>query len=205
MRLAVELEEMAKGVAEVNQRVAEYPDELQPFMSQLLIQRMMILSRREQGTADWKHRSYEDLFLSVGPPRQAPFFVPDEPVLISAELQNCYLNCYNAVCELEGYTYVEGYAQTNLLLVQHAWLEDPDGNVVDPTWALLDEHKWNVTPTYCGVRFDTEFVLRNANETGWCSMFNREWEQSPDFPSLRHGFIFEDGLAIDYDRKVQES
>jgi len=189
---------MAIGMEEVTRRVAEYPKELQPFMSQFLIERFMITSHRT--SEDFRHQSYQDLLLGDGVLRQADYFVPDEEVLITAQEQECYLNCFKAVCELDGYTYVEGLAQTNLLVIQHAWLEDPDGNLVDPTWSLYDLGDDAITPTYYGIRFDTEFVLEHAIRTDWCSMFAAEWEEKPDLPSLRFGLTFnEQGLATGYD------
>lgn len=201
MRLA-EIDDMAQAVAEINRHVfAEYSPELQPFMQHFMISRWMVGSKAN--TEGWRHPTYQDLMLEHGVLRQAPFFVPDEPLFLEAELQNCYMNCFTAASELADYAYVEGFAQTSMLIVQHAWLEDPDGNLVDPTWALLGER--HVIPTYYGIRFDTDFMVTTALETGWCSMFARDWERQPDFPSLRTGFIFDDrGYATGYQSTNRE-
>jgi hypothetical protein len=203
MRLSEEVQELARGLSEALEPVENYPRELQPFMTFFLQERYMIESKGK--TESFRFQSYQHMLLEQGVLRQAPFFVPDDDVFVRAEKQNCYLNSYNAICELPDYTYVEGLAQTNLLLVQHAWLEDPDGNIVDPTWAMLRDEPFMVTPTYYGIRFDTDFVLERANETGWCSIFARDWEQRPDYPSLRHGFkLNEQGRAYAYDREDAE-
>jgi hypothetical protein len=187
----------------VAERTATYSDELQPFMADFFREQEMVEAR---GMVErFRFQSYQALLLEQGTLRHQDFFVPDHPVLAEAEVQQCYLNCYNAVFELgEGWTYVEGLARTNLLLVRHAWLEDPDGMIVDPTWANHLDHAvfGYVTPTYYGVKFSAEFLLEHSARTNWCSMFHAEYEDKPDYPSLRYGFVLdESGRAVGYDRK----
>lgn len=188
------------AVEAVQRQVQDYPVRHQPFMLHFLTDRMFI--RHGAMTDDWTYPTYQDLMLGLGVLRDAPFFVPDEPLFLEAEVQMCYSNCFTAVCELPGYTYVEGYARTDLLIARHAWLEDPQGRIVDPTWANHLEDRDSAT--YYGIKFDTEFVIRRASETGWTSIFEREWSARPpdDFPSLRYGFKLNDaGLVIDYGRR----
>jgi hypothetical protein len=150
-------------------------------------------------SAEWAYHTYQDLLLDLGTLRQARFFVPDDEVFALAEPRQCFHNAFQGCTELDGYTYVEGYAQTNLLVVAHAWLEDPDGNIVDPTWGQHIELDESVTPTYYGIQFDTKFVLRRAFENRRSSILAHEWASKPDFPSLRFGLVTNDeGLVIGY-------
>lgn len=59
-------------------------------------------------------------------------------------------------------TYAEGYACSSALAVpvpmQHAWLVDDEGRVVDQTWSFPE------TSTYFGVMFTTEYVMAKAEE-----------------------------------------
>jgi hypothetical protein len=56
-----------------------------------------------------------------------------------ARLKMCYENCQIIAFEVDDLTYVEGWAieaQYGLPL-EHAWLVDGEGNIVDPTWWKL--------------------------------------------------------------------
>lgn len=213
MRLMIDNEEIIEGMSalvtmmqNVMAQASTYDKPLQPFMADFFREQAMVESR--SGTAKFRFQSYQAMLLEQGALRQQDFFVPDKPVLIEAEVQQCYRNCYNAVFELgQGWTYVEGIAQTNLLQVRHAWLEDPDGMIVDPTWAQLDHERFGMfTPTYYGIRFDAAFLLEHSHRTDWCSMFFAEWEEKPDYPSLRYGFTFDkSGRAVGYDSAYKET
>lgn len=207
MRLMIDNEEIVEGVSalvtmmqDVMARASTYDEPLQPFMADFFREQAMVEGRG--GLKDFRFQSYQAMLLEQGVLRQQDFFVPDEPVLIEAEVQQCYRNCYNAVFELgEGWTYCEGLAQTSMLLVRHAWLEDPEGRIVDPTWAHLNHEAFGrAVPVYYGVRFDTAFLLEHSARTDWCSMFFAEWEEKPDYPSLRYGFVLDEaGRAVGYD------
>lgn len=61
--------------------------------------------------------------------------------------------------------YAEGYAMDAELAIpmQHAWLVDADGKVIDPTWRDVADN------LYFGVVFETDFVinlLRNKKSAG---------------------------------------
>lgn len=63
----------------------------------------------------------------------------------------CYKNSYELM--LRGpYTYCEGYAiKKGLIPLEHAWVIDQEGNVIDPTWDGECE--------YFGVSFKDDFVF----------------------------------------------
>lgn len=81
----------------------------------------------------------------------------------------CYSNAQRAVVSAvsagrKPLTYAEGYACSGGLAVsvpmQHAWLIDDEGRVVDQTWRSPE------TSTYFGVTFTTEYVMAKAEEHG---------------------------------------
>lgn len=71
----------------------------------------------------------------------------------------CYKNSLD-ICLLHPhkYRYVEGFAfsDENLPLMEHAWLINEKGDVIDPTW--------NEGVAYKGIVFPTEYVLKKVRE-----------------------------------------
>lgn len=194
MRLETDDNPVMQRVRAAAELSATYPENVRDFMNRFLVNGAFV--ERTKVTETWAYRTYQDLLLDVGVLRQAPYFVPDDPALACAEAHECYYNAYNACVELPGYTYVEGFARTSMLVVRHAWLEDPDGTIVDPTWANHVSGIDDTVPTYYGIRFDTEFVIERSCELGFHSILASEWRCKPDFPSLRLGFTTnDDGLV----------
>jgi len=78
----------------------------------------------------------------------------------------------------DGLVYVEGYACSGSLTfpfpTHHAWLVDPQGRVLDPTWEDPE------TSTYFGVPFNPEYLRRTVRAAGVpCSLidnFHDRWE-----------------------------
>ena len=54
---------------------------------------------------------------------------------VNAEIKNCYYNCWKALNLSHSFDYCEGYAISNDLPIpiEHSWLLDSSGRVVDPT------------------------------------------------------------------------
>lgn len=83
--------------------------------------------------------------------------------------KQCYGNCLKALhaaigARRDDIHYAEGYAieTTGLpVLIQHAWLIDGKGRVIDPTW---NDHANHI---YFGVTFETEFVMRMLDKNDW--------------------------------------
>lgn len=80
-------------------------------------------------------------------------------------VKQCYANSQKAVVRAvsagrKPLTYVEGFACSGGLSValpmQHGWLADEDGNVVDPTWELPAQS------AYFGVAFETDYVMSRS-------------------------------------------
>lgn len=96
----------------------------------------------------------------------------------------------------DGLVYVEGYACSGSLgfafPTLHAWLVDPQGRVVDPTWEDPE------TSTYFGVPFDPDYVRRTVRAAGTeCSLidnFHDRWELVRT-PSLAAGAVMDLGAA----------
>lgn len=96
--------------------------------------------------------------------------------------RRCYGNAQDILFHdggvADGLVYVEGYACSGSLgfafPTQHAWLVDPQGRVIDPTW---DDPE---TSTYFGVPFNHDYVRRTIRkaETA-CSLidnFHDRWQ-----------------------------
>lgn len=98
------------------------------------------------------------------------------------KMKECYRNAAMMAFMRPDLTYVEGYAQCGGLPIEHAWLVDADGNVIDPT---IRRTKLDTMPMsdYFGVPFDTELVMKTAHDTGYWGMIgfhNRELLRDPD-------------------------
>ncbi|UWU27285.1 hypothetical protein N2600_18190 [Rhizobium sp. WSM1274] len=111
--------------------------------------------------ADGASESYfgpETALLAYGRPMAG---VRDRPAYVPAgQKRQCYANCVKAVLPAspgrEELFYAEGFATTKpgqLIPMQHAWLVDQQGHVIDPTWGNAHEH------LYFGVVFKTSFVI----------------------------------------------
>jgi hypothetical protein len=82
----------------------------------------------------------------------------------------CYSNAAKLALKRPELTYVEGYASHNgRFPLQHAWVVDFKGWVVDPTWEKP------ASSQYFGVPFATSFVRKRLAETGIFGLFD-----SPD-------------------------
>lgn len=100
----------------------------------------------------------ENALLEYGRPMAGP---RDRPAYLPAgEKRQCYANCVKAILlpcpRHQELFYAEGFATTKpgqFIPMQHAWLVDQQGHVVDPTWEDAHEH------LYFGVVFRTSFVL----------------------------------------------
>jgi hypothetical protein len=123
------------------------------------------------------HRVAIEHFISLlaGMNAQAPFgqfmldhgsyheAAPKPPKLKSLMPTRCYSNAQSAVVRAvsagrKPLTYAEGYACPGTLSypIQHAWLVDDEGRVVDQTWSNPEES------TYFGVLFTTEYIMETA-------------------------------------------
>lgn len=88
------------------------------------------------------------------------------PWLKRGKPRNCFNNATVYAAGRDDVFYAEGYAVSPELVmpVHHAWLVDPDGRVIDPTWIDVDDH------AYFGIVFDRGFLIEqlaaNSGQAG---------------------------------------
>jgi hypothetical protein len=86
--------------------------------------------------------------------------------LLTGERKNCFNNATAYAAVRDDVFYAEGYAlEPDLPIpVQHAWLVDRAGKVIDPTWDDTKDH------VYFGIAFNRAFVMSmvemNSGEAG---------------------------------------
>lgn len=81
------------------------------------------------------------------------------------EAKMCFSNAGSRVIEDDKLTYVEGFATSFGVPIEHAWMVDEDGIVIDPTWWLSER---DTEPhEYYGVAFSTEYLKERILETGY--------------------------------------
>jgi len=69
------------------------------------------------------------------------------------KLGRCGQNSIRLCLERPELTYVEGVAWTLKGLIQHSWVVDRNGRIIDPTWGDKEDHH-----PYFGVPFKTAYV-----------------------------------------------
>lgn len=108
------------------------------------------LIRKFHSKPDWKYEGFEELVLNCGTLMKAK---PLPRNIKHGSPKQCYWNCQELVYKRKNLTYVEGYAIAPevSIPVAHAWLINPEGDVIDPTWNPLGT-------VYLGVPFSTSWV-----------------------------------------------
>lgn len=81
------------------------------------------------------------------------------------KIRQCFANCFEVAKKDKRYTYVEGYC-TSLIPLDHAWLLNEKGEVVDPTYILTDSK----TTDYFGVRVPVKKINHKLFEPGWLTI-----------------------------------
>lgn len=74
--------------------------------------------------------------------------------------KHCFDNALRLSRRRRGFRYVEGYA-LGVIPVHHAWCVDPEGYVIDPTWASITPDMVDgndIGTSYFGVVFDPDEV-----------------------------------------------
>jgi len=110
----------------------------------------------------------------------------------------CYMNAGRMVLNSsadEGLTYVEGYMTVYGIPIEHAWVVDKSGAVIDPTIKPDDNGH-----AYFGVPFTTDYVRETALRTGmWgiiSGMSNRELFTESDAQTRSHVKKFNEGGPV---------
>ena len=76
----------------------------------------------------------------------------------------CFMNAATLALADRTLTYVEGYAHCGLLPVEHAWVVDDEGNLIDNTWPKLGQ-------CYYGVAITEEGLRRSLVHNGYYGLF----------------------------------
>jgi hypothetical protein len=137
--------------------------------------RQVLTFLRGKVRKDYKYSSVEEFVLKEG--RFMGQRSPKSDEYPRGTPKECFRNAYNLCHKLR---YCEGYARYALSVIplQHAWLLDSDGNVIDTTWAAGEE--------YFGLEFPTEFVIKTVLSRGSFGVIDN-WEMR--WPLLRRGFL----------------
>ena len=109
---------------------------------------------------------------------------------------SCYANAATIALSDSDFVYVEGYAQSLLFPVPHAWcVHLPTGQIVDPTWASSAVRTGTGRAHYLGVRFAADFVRANTGGDQPASLLESDWQRG--FRALRYGFVTDSrGIVI---------
>lgn len=179
---------MAAIAAYADELASTYDPEVQGFISHLALSSKMV----NQAPDDWYYRNYYDLVLrEAAEPRIQEVTLPDyyEPM----EPRQCFYNSWCLVQETPGLVYVEGFAQCRGIPVEHAWVEEVDGSIIDTTWAAITDP--GDEAIYFGVRFTSEMAVKLSLQTGWSSIL--QGDNYADNQILRRGLKMHERLAID--------
>lgn len=128
---------------------------------------------------DLRFKSPQALVLEYGEP-----FLEKVESPFKGQIKGCYQNCFDALLQYPNLEYCEGYAIDDELpiAVSHAWLINPEGKVVDPTWTGK-EYKHTV---YYGIIFNREYVNEMAQINKSYSILENFYKN--DHQILREGF-----------------
>ncbi len=114
------------------------------------LQDLAAVMKKVPGRTDWKYRGFEELVLECGTVME-PKPLPKN--IKRGQPRLCYANCQQLALKNRSLTYVEGYAMAQGVSIplQHTWLLDANGYVIDPTWE---------TPGCCylGIAFKTAWI-----------------------------------------------
>ena len=114
------------------------------------LQDLAAVMKNVPGRTDWKYRGFEELVLECGTVME-PKPLPKN--IKRGQPRLCYANCQQLALKNRSLTYVEGYAMAQGVSIplQHTWLLDANGYVIDPTWE---------TPGCCylGIAFKTAWI-----------------------------------------------
>lgn len=114
------------------------------------LQDLAAVMKKVPGRTDWKYRSFEELVLECGRVMEPK---PLPKTIKRGQPRLCYANSKQLALKNRNLTYVEGYAMAQGVSIplQHAWLLDTDGYVIDSTWEPSG-------CCYLGIAFRTAWV-----------------------------------------------
>jgi hypothetical protein len=89
--------------------------------------------------------------------RYEPPAVPRPKGIKKGKAHRCYETSYY-LCVNKGFRYVEGYATVHNIPMEHAWVLDKHGNVIETTWETPGEE-------YYGIEIDIQTIHKIYLET----------------------------------------
>lgn len=131
----------------------------------------------------WKYKGFEELVLECGREMEA---IPLPKKIKPGFKKQCYFNCIELIQKHPDLTYVEGYALDADISfpVTHAWLMNPQGKAIDPTWE-------SAALCYIGIPFQTQWVLdflearKQRRKTDYLSLLESNYLE--EFSFLKEG------------------
>lgn len=96
-------------------------------------------------------------------------------------LKQCFRNAF-IMMDRYGLEYVEGFATTGIIPLEHAWNIDDKGRVIDVTWRYTDGYK---PLAYMGVTFDKELIYKTILSKKTYGIIE-DWKNH--FPLLKEKF-----------------
>lgn len=147
-------------------------------LRQLLVAQAAMIARARNGQADgWMYKSIEALVLAHG--RFVDLSLTSPIACQNGRAHECFANAFRLAQDLDGATYVEGFALVDglSLAFAHAWCIDQTGALLEPTW---QPHGI----AYLGIPFALPFTrktIRQRNRYGILDAPELHW------PLLRYG------------------
>jgi hypothetical protein len=100
------------------------------------------------------------------------------------QMRECYTNATKMVFADSDLRYCEGIAYAGTIPVLHAWVLQPDGKILDPTWPDGEE--------YLGCVFRTKYLAKCIARRGFWGSLLDAWEEG--FPLLTGAHPVSDAL-----------
>jgi len=83
----------------------------------------------------------------------------------------CFMNATLMAIDNSKLKYVEGYACVHGVALQHAWVVDENGFIIDPTWSETNPEK-RIHSDYFGVEFSTRYLKRATLLNGYYGLLD---------------------------------
>ena len=174
MSIRAVLKRDAKGELIPRRRAATFPELTRALREYLSLVAEM---RRTSGPArDWRYRSSEELILATATPVWAKL---GDMTLPPMPPKQCFDNAEKVAAERPGLRYTEGFAlMDGSIPTHHAWLTDPDGKALDPTWpSVYSGHAerqpgkhWSGRVVYMGIPVERNAHIRWMERTGFANI-----------------------------------
>ena len=86
--------------------------------------------------------------------------------LFMCEKKSCYMNCQEIASNVYDVSYYEGYVSLGNVDIEHAWLVNEDGEVIEPT-IILEPYSFSLIEGYFGVKIPSDYIDKKHEEDSW--------------------------------------